>query len=128
MLLGVLAELIVPQVGEELPDRKCAGDLAMLFADLLAKVSLLLLEVFGIAAQRPHRPAWQATLFPGDLLADLVERLAAELHDMEAVKQSCASGKCPAAPAINALDMSMAISWISATLGHPVFPVRPQTR
>jgi hypothetical protein len=60
VLLGILARLIVPQGGQELADREGAGDLAMLAADLLPKLSLPLLEILRVAAQRPHRPAWQA--------------------------------------------------------------------
>jgi len=78
--------LIVPRVGKELLDGKGSRYLAMFLADLLSKFSLAFLEVFRISAQRPHGSPWQAATLARGFLADLIERLATKLHNVEAVE------------------------------------------
>jgi hypothetical protein len=62
-------------------------------ADLCPKLPLLLLEVFRIAAKRPHRPSRQAAVLTDDLFANLVKRLATQVHDMETVETDLGIGE-----------------------------------
>lgn len=66
---------------------------AVLLANPLAKLAVLLLEVFRVCAQGPHCPARQAAVFPDHSFADLVEGPATKLHDMKSVETDLSTGE-----------------------------------
>ena len=86
MIAGVGLVTVVPGVCKEVPNGEGAGDLGMLAADAFAQFELFGFEVFHAPAKRPECAARQATGLTSDLFAGGVERLAAELHDVEAVE------------------------------------------
>ena len=67
MIPGVILVLVVPSVGEEVPDGKGARDFRMLTADARAQFELFGLEVVQIPAKGPERSTRQAAGFAGDL-------------------------------------------------------------
>ena len=90
---GVFTMLVVPKLGEELAQGEAAGDALVLTCDLFALCALVVGESFEVAAQSPHRSTGQATVLAGHLLADAVERFAAELHDMKPVEADLRVGE-----------------------------------
>lgn len=93
MIAGVGFITVVPSVCEEVSDGERAGDFRVLAADVFTQCDLLRFEVLHVPAKRPERATRQAPGLAGDLLADGVEGLAAELHDVEAIEADPRVGK-----------------------------------
>ncbi len=81
MIFGILAVLIAPDVGKELPERELTGDLVMLYSCALG-VELLFVEFWKLPRNAYITIESQAAVLLGDLLLDSIQCLASGLGVM----------------------------------------------